>query len=343
MNQESSESHTRSRPPNRSDFIREIERKSDFPATYALAVLCAGLFLVYLGYLPLHITNIISIVFPVYWTMKYFESKEDYEDKQWMTYWTIWSVFFLMDILMPRLLNKIPLYYFSKLIFLIWLFLPATQGGLYLYKKVFSKVNSPLDLSPVYRMFDRMKTRLNEILDKTLLPDREDEVPRIEREEIEPDERQRKEHLKSPEEIVRDVIEPDKHEQQTTEGSTETNTQHKGEKYMSELDNPEKQQHESRQNIVSDAKINTENIRTGLQNVKDQFAESVHKLQEVNDNISSNVKENIETFKNPLEQDKYYKKPQITTNIKPDYQDTFTKTNDKQPPARPDMYQKKTQ
>jgi hypothetical protein len=340
MNQEPTERIKSTRPPNRSDFIQEIERKSDFPATYALAVLCAALFLVYLGYLPLHITNIISIVFPVYWTMKYFESKEDDEDKQWMTYWTIWSVFFFMDILLPRLLNKIPFYYFSKLIFLIWLFLPATQGGLYLYKKVFSKVNSPLDISPVYRMMDRMKKKLDEFLDNTLLPNPEDEVPRLEREELEPDEHHRKEHLKSPEQIAHDVIESNKSQQIPTESSTETNS-YQRDKYKTELDNSEKEQHESRQNIVKDAKINTENIRTGLQNIKDQFAESVDKLKEVKDNITSNVKENLETYKNPSEESN--RNPKISTEIKPDYQDTLTKTNAKQPIMLSDMYQKKTQ
>lgn len=230
----------------------------------------------------------------------------------------------------------------------------------------------------MYRVIDRVKMRVNALLDNALVSHREEEAPRIEREVIQREKqpKERKEHLKSPEEIVRDVIGgPERMENLPTESSTDANPQQtRNERLKSEFDNPEKEQHESRQNIVHNAKINTENIKTSLQNVKDQFEQSVNKLKDVKDNIQHNIQENIDTFndkskgrqenvsyKQPsseteINQQNFANAPQnyanpqynqtVNANLKPQgeqYQDTFTKTNDKYPPVQPDIYQKKIQ
>lgn len=47
---------------------------------------------------------------------------------------------------------------------------------------------------------------------------------------------------------------------------------------------PEAEQHESRQNIVSDAKICTENLQTGFQNIQEKFSESAERLKNLKEN-----------------------------------------------------------
>jgi len=47
------------------------------------------------------------------------------------------------------------------------------------------------------------------------------------------------------------------------------------------------QEHESRQNIVGDAKIRTDNLSTGLQNVKEKIDQSTERIKGLRDNLSS--------------------------------------------------------
>lgn len=63
------------------------------------------------------------------------ETKDsDDDDKVWLTYWIIFGSFTLLDEFGGVLLSFIPLYFYVKLAFFVFLMHPKTQGSLFVYK-----------------------------------------------------------------------------------------------------------------------------------------------------------------------------------------------------------------
>jgi receptor expression-enhancing protein 5/6 len=83
------------------------------------------------------ITNLIGVAYPVFMSFHALESKErDADDKQWLTYWVIFSLFSVTDQFAGFILHFIPFYYVLKVATLIWLFHPAFQGASYVYREL---------------------------------------------------------------------------------------------------------------------------------------------------------------------------------------------------------------
>ena len=65
------------------------------------------------------------------------ETKETQDDdKQWLTYWVVFSLFHFVDEFFGFILEMIPFYYLLKVCFFIWMFLPTTLGALKIYHTV---------------------------------------------------------------------------------------------------------------------------------------------------------------------------------------------------------------
>ena len=126
-----------------------IEKKTGQNPKIILGILGISLLFVLIGYLEKYITCIVGIVLPTYWSIKAIESNEGDDDKQWLTYWAVYAVFDFLDLFAGFILKIIPFYYILKLIFLIWCFMPNTQGALMVYnhiiKKFFIKYENNLD------------------------------------------------------------------------------------------------------------------------------------------------------------------------------------------------------
>jgi hypothetical protein len=274
---------------------------------------------------------------------------------QWYTYWSVWGFFFFLDLIMPNILKKLPLFYFSKLLFLVWLFLPATQGGLFLYKKFFSRINSPFDINRIYQFTDNFKIKINKLIDYALMTEKDEIHPRKKRDH--PRE-EKKEHVKTPEEIVREVLKSPERRIHTETSMDSCNTQathNLGKETEHKKPRFDQDEYDSRQNIVHNAKIDTDKLKANLQNVRDQFTNSVDRLREVRGNIisgnenkaasqsSSNSSPSVglET-QTPVQttQETSSTSDKITPNAptlnvpsdKEIYQTTFSKTNDKEHP-----------
>jgi len=64
------------------------------------------------------------------------ETKENLDDdKQWLTYWMVFSLLNFADSVLGFLLRLIPFYQLIKMLVLIWLQNPMTQGAKILYEK----------------------------------------------------------------------------------------------------------------------------------------------------------------------------------------------------------------
>ena len=82
------------------------------------------------------------------------ETKESLDDdKQWLTYWMVYAIFTYMDQALSWVLNMIPFYYLIKLLILIWMMSPLTNGATTVYQ---------MYLKPLGRKYE---TELNEAAD----------------------------------------------------------------------------------------------------------------------------------------------------------------------------------
>ena len=80
------------------------------------------------------IVTIIGVVYPVWKSCEAVESEDTLEDdKQWLTYWSIFGFFSFVDNL--GILSYIPMYFLLKLLFLIWLQNPMTNGASKIYNQ----------------------------------------------------------------------------------------------------------------------------------------------------------------------------------------------------------------
>ena len=95
--------------------------------------LIAGIVLVMLGIGNTYITCLLGVAYPVFMSFLALESKGADDDKQWLTYWVVFGIFNIIDQFAGFILTFIPFYFFLKLIFLVWLFHPASQGATTIY------------------------------------------------------------------------------------------------------------------------------------------------------------------------------------------------------------------
>jgi receptor expression-enhancing protein 5/6 len=84
--------------------------------------------------------TILSVVFTVLYpsiqSIKAIESEGENDDKEWLTYWTIFGLFHLMDEFGGFILSFIPFYFYIRIAFFVFLMAPQTKGALTIYKYV---------------------------------------------------------------------------------------------------------------------------------------------------------------------------------------------------------------
>ena len=150
----------------------KIVEKKGFNGKIIFGILAGAIVLTLIGLLDKYITCIIGIVLPTYWSMKAIESPEPDDDKQWLTYWTVYAVFSFFDLFAGFIMKYLPFYFVIKLVFLIWCFMPNTKGALVIYKhilvKFFKKYETKIDdkvkkvLKKGYEAAESTKEMLNE-------------------------------------------------------------------------------------------------------------------------------------------------------------------------------------
>ena len=121
------------------EAIKQVEEMTGLDrqalASYGLY---AGIALVVLGVGNVYITTLIGVCYPALQSFLALESKGTDDDKQWLTYWVCYGVFSIIDQFAGIILSFIPFYFFLKLIFLVYLFHPGTQGAKTVYNNYLS-------------------------------------------------------------------------------------------------------------------------------------------------------------------------------------------------------------
>ena len=113
-----------------------IVDKTGIQGKYIMIALGVSLLFTIIGFLDKYITCLVGILLPTFFSIKAIESKEEDDDKLWLTYWTIYAVFSFLDLFVGWILKIIPFYFIIKLVFLVWCFMPNTKGAIIVYDKI---------------------------------------------------------------------------------------------------------------------------------------------------------------------------------------------------------------
>lgn len=125
--------------------LKIIGDKTGVNPKIILGILGGAVILSLINLFAPYITCLVGIVLPTYWSLKAIETKEADDDTQWLTYWIVYACFTFLDLFVGFILKIIPFYFFLKLIFLVWCFMPNTRGAVTIYNKA---------LKPIFQKYE---------------------------------------------------------------------------------------------------------------------------------------------------------------------------------------------
>lgn len=124
----------------RLSFLSSVERATGIPRLYcavALLVLASGL--VFQGWGLRLLTTLVAFFYPLYCSLRCLCAPHSYAadpsrgPRLWLVYWLVFGLLSFSERLSDSLLSFLPLYYPLKLAFLLWCFLPQSEGCAVLY------------------------------------------------------------------------------------------------------------------------------------------------------------------------------------------------------------------
>ncbi|XP_022151172.1 HVA22-like protein c isoform X2 [Momordica charantia] len=77
---------------------------------------------------------LVSLVYPLYASIKAIETKSIVDDQQWLTYWVLYSLMTLFELTFVKILEAVAIWEYVKLIIMCWLVLPHFNGAAHVYK-----------------------------------------------------------------------------------------------------------------------------------------------------------------------------------------------------------------
>ncbi|KAF9957127.1 hypothetical protein BGZ65_002240 [Modicella reniformis] len=81
-------------------------------------------------------STVAGSVYPAYASYKAINSRNNARLTAWLMYWTVMGLFTLVEFVLDTFIFWFPFYYEIKLIFVLWMILPQSQGSIYLYQTV---------------------------------------------------------------------------------------------------------------------------------------------------------------------------------------------------------------
>lgn len=73
--------------------------------------------------------SVVCFVYPAYKSFKAVESPQGDDDRQWLTYWIVYSTFNILEYFADLILFWIPMYDLIKCLFLVWCMWPIPNNG----------------------------------------------------------------------------------------------------------------------------------------------------------------------------------------------------------------------
>ncbi|KAL1924094.1 uncharacterized protein VTP21DRAFT_7129 [Calcarisporiella thermophila] len=120
----------------KSPFFCDLEKTTNIDKVHMVSgAALLSFILIFFNIFGQLITNLIGVIYPVYKSFKALETRETNDDTQWLTYWTVYGFFSLLEHFTDLLLFWIPFYFLFKTAFLLWLILPQFRGAEVLYSR----------------------------------------------------------------------------------------------------------------------------------------------------------------------------------------------------------------
>ncbi|KAG9445902.1 hypothetical protein H6P81_012030 [Aristolochia fimbriata] len=94
-----------------------------------------GHFWTFLTYLHSLAGPTVTLLYPLYASVKAIESTTKVDDEQWLAYWILYSFLTLTEMVLEPLLQWIPIWYQIKVAFVAWLVLPQFRGAAFIYER----------------------------------------------------------------------------------------------------------------------------------------------------------------------------------------------------------------
>ena len=138
------------------EIMKKIKEKTGIEGIYVIIFLSICVILVYFGIFESLITSLVGTLYPGFSTIKAIQKKKNKKD--WLTYWVIFGSFLIFD-MFSNIINKFfPYYFVVKIIFLIWMFLPGSNGCQKVYNILIVKI-----LKALVDLFDRIFEEGNQV------------------------------------------------------------------------------------------------------------------------------------------------------------------------------------
>jgi len=125
------------------EIMKSIKDKTGIDGIFVIIFLSLCVLLVYMGIFESLITSLVGTLYPGFSTIKAIQKNKD--KKEWLTYWVIFGSFLIFDMFSTIIIKVVPYYFVLKIIFLIWMFIPGSNGCQIVYDFLISKVMKPIE------------------------------------------------------------------------------------------------------------------------------------------------------------------------------------------------------
>ena len=115
--------------------LNDIEARTGVPKTYTSLVCTVLWALVFFDIGAQLVVNLVGFIYPAFCSLKALETPTIRDDEQWLTYWVVFGFSNVAEYFRETLMSVIPFYDVVKLAFLLWLYLPFTNGAEQVYKR----------------------------------------------------------------------------------------------------------------------------------------------------------------------------------------------------------------
>ena len=146
------------------DYMSQIEAKTRLKRKYIYAAIILTLISFTIGRLERLFANLLTLVYPLIWSIQEYHSDDEDFLKMWGSYWGVFGFFFALDCFKSKVLTVMPLYFFLRTVILMYFYLPCFEGARTFYNIVFDE---KLKLAQFFKEgSDEKDSMLNEIKSK---------------------------------------------------------------------------------------------------------------------------------------------------------------------------------
>jgi len=122
------------KPDESNDWFAKLEKQTGISKLWLTLGFVVLLWFLVVSVFGTHaFIHFVAFIYPAYMSFKTLERENDAELAYWLTYWVVYALFIMFEVVADRLLYWMPWYNPLKLLFLIWCFLPVTRGCGFLY------------------------------------------------------------------------------------------------------------------------------------------------------------------------------------------------------------------